>query len=243
MQAVEEGVVISAGLGKRLGMGLPKALVEVAGAPLLARVFWTFKKLGLKRAVVVVGFKADEVRRRFSSPDLTFGLDVEFVLNPRYEGGNGLSVLCAKGHVGERFVLSMVDHIFDPEALKGMLEVEGGDIVIAVDSKPQIIDPEEATKVRLDGNKVVAIGKEVRPFDAVDCGIFACTPAVFPAIEEAASQGKEEWNDAKQILAERGRALAYDLRGAFWLDVDTPEDLERAERLVPQHLGYGLPRE
>ncbi len=83
----------------------------------------------------------------------------------------------------------------------------------------------------------------MRPFDAVDCGIFVCTPAVFPAIEEAASQGKEEWNDAKQILAERGRALAYDLRGAFWLDVDTPEDLERAERLVPQHLGYGLPRE
>jgi len=51
----------------------------------------------------------------------------------------------------------------------------------------------------------------------------------------------EEWNDAKQILAERGEALAYDIRGAFWLDVDTPGDLERAERLVKKRFGYGLP--
>jgi len=41
-------------------------------------------------------------------------------------------------------------------------------------------------------------------------------------------------------LAERGEALAYDIRGAFWLDVDTPEDLERAERLVKERFGCGL---
>ena len=246
---VEEGVVIAAGLGKRLGLGLPKALVEVAGVPLLGRVLWTFGRLGVKRAVVVTGFKAEEVEGKFSDPALTFGLKVEFVRNPRYKGGNGLSVLCAKGRVGDRFLLSMVDHIFDPEALRGMVEanLEGADILIAVDSSPKIVDPEEATRVRLEGNsgegkrvrRVEAIGKGIAPFDAVDCGIFVCTPGIFPAIEEAASKGLEEWNDAKQVLAHRGRALAYDIRGSFWLDVDTPEDLERAERLIPQHLGRG----
>ena len=90
-----------------------------------------------------------------------FGLDLEFVYNPCYEGGNGLSVLCAKDRVGERFVLSMVDHIFDPEALKGMLEVEEGKIVIAVASKPQLVDHHEATKVRIEKGKVVAIGKNI----------------------------------------------------------------------------------
>ncbi|RKY66869.1 MAG: hypothetical protein DRQ08_01705 [Candidatus Latescibacterota bacterium] len=236
---ITEGVIIAAGLGKRLGMGIPKALVEVAGAPLLSRVLWTFRQLGLTRAVVVVGHRAEEVRARFSHPARTFGLDLEFVYNPRYEGGNGLSVLCAKDRVGERFVLSMVDHIFDPEVLKGMLDVEEGDIVIAVDSKPQLVDHREATKVRIERGRVVAIGKGVYPFDAVDCGIFVCTSAIFPAIERM-SKDLEEWNDAKQILAERGAALAYDIRGAFWLDVDTPEDLERAERLVKERFGCGL---
>jgi len=141
-------------------MGVPKALVEVAGASLLSRTLWTFLRLGLTRAVVV-GHRAEEVRARFSHPARTFGLDLEFVYNPRYEGGNGLSVLCAKDRVGERFVLSMVDHIFDPEALKGMLEVEEGKIVIAVDSKPQLVDHHEATKVRIEKGKVVAIGKNI----------------------------------------------------------------------------------
>ena len=234
---VREGVIIAAGLGKRLGLGIPKALVRVAGAPLLSWTLWTFKKLGIKKVFVVVGYKAHKIRSLFSHHKNTHGLDVEFIYNPSYRRGNGISVLKAEDYVGDRFLLSVVDHIFDPMGLRGLPIADGGDIVIAVDSKPRHIDPLEATKVRLDGRRVVAIGKQIWPYDAVDCGIFLCTSAIFPAIAEAIDRGCEEWNDAKQILAERGRATAYDIRGSFWLDVDVPSDLKRARRLVRKVLG------
>jgi len=219
-------------LGKRLGLGIPKALARVAGAPLLSWALWTFKKLRIKKAFIVVGYKAHKIRSLFSHRKNTHGLDVEFIYNPHYRNGNGLSVLRAEGYVGEKFLLSVVDHIFDPRSLRGLPYIDNGDLVIAVDSKPRLIDPREATKVRLVGRKIVAIGKEIWPYDAVDCGIFACTSAIFTAIAEAVDQGMEEWNDAKQILAERERVTSYDIKGSFWLDVDVSTDLKRARRLV-----------
>jgi len=229
---IKEGVIIAAGLGKRLGLGIPKALARVAGAPLLSWALWTFKKLRIKKAFIVVGYKAHKIRSLFSHRKNTHGLDVEFIYNPHYRNGNGLSVLRAEGYVGEKFLLSVVDHIFDPRSLRGLPYIDNGDLVIAVDSKPRLIDPREATKVRLVGRKIVAIGKEIWPYDAVDCGIFACTSAIFTAIAEAVDQGMEEWNDAKQILAERERVTSYDIKGSFWLDVDVSTDLKRARRLV-----------
>ncbi len=234
---IREGVIIAAGLGKRLGLGIPKAIVRVAGSPLLSWALWTFKKLEVKKAFVVVGYKAHKVKSLFSNKKDTHSLDVEFIYNPNYRGGNGLSVLMAEGYVGNRFLLSMVDHIFNPRSLRGLPLIAEGDLVIGVDSRPRLVNPEEATKVRLNGRKVVAVGKEIWPYDAVDCGIFACTPAIFSAISEALEMGLEEWNDAKQILANRGRVTSYDIKGAFWLDVDFPADLKRARRLVRKMLG------
>ncbi len=234
---IKEGVIIAAGLGKRLGLGIPKALVRVAGAPLLSWTLWTFKKLGIKKAFIVVGYKAHKIKSLFSHPKNAHGLDVEFIYNPYFRNGNGFSVLRAEGYVDGKFLLSVVDHIFDPRSLRGLLHSYGSDLVIAVDSKPKHIDPREATKVRLVGKRVLEIGKEIWPYDAVDCGIFACTSAIFPVVAEAIELGMEEWNDAKQILANKKRVTSYDIKGSFWLDVDVPSDLKRARNLVRRVLG------
>jgi len=234
---IKEGVIIAAGLGKRLGLGIPKAIVRVGGTPLLSWTLWTFKKLGIEKAFVVIGYKAHKVKSLFSQRKNTHGLDVEFIYNPYYRNGNGFSVLKAEGYVGGKFLLSVVDHIFDPKGFKGLPYVDSGDLVVAVDSRPRLIDPEEATKVRLHGRRVIEIGKKVWPYDAVDCGIFACTHAIFPAVAEAIELGMEEWNDAKQILAKRSRVTSYDVKGSFWLDIDVPSDLKRARRLVKRVLG------
>jgi CDP-L-myo-inositol myo-inositolphosphotransferase len=56
---------------------------------------------------------------------------------------------------------------------------------------------------------------------------------VLAAAERALEEGAVSWNDVKRrYLGAGGTIRAVDLRGAFWIDVDTPGDLRRAERVL-----------
>ena len=74
------GLVPAAGEGTRMApfsLGKPKALIEVEGVTLLERALVALRNAGVARAVVVVGYRADEVTTFVSSRD--FGLPVETV--------------------------------------------------------------------------------------------------------------------------------------------------------------------
>jgi choline kinase len=107
-------VVLAAGLGSRLksATGLPKPLRPVAGRALILRVLDRFSEAGIHDAVVVIGYRGDEIREAINGASLP--MTVTYADNPRYEMQNGLSVLAARSAVGDRaFFLSMADHIFD----------------------------------------------------------------------------------------------------------------------------------
>jgi CDP-L-myo-inositol myo-inositolphosphotransferase len=75
-------------------------------------------------------------------------------------------------------------------------------------------------------------------YDAVDAGLFVCDASVLAAAERALAAGEGTWNDVKRrCLAEGAEIVAVDLEGAFWLDVDTPDERARAERLLVQRAG------
>lgn len=231
-------VVLAAGLGARLGdeRDVPKPLRAVAGRPLVVRVLERFAAAGAERAVVVVGHREAEVRAGIMAGRVP--LPVEFVSNPRFRLSNGLSVLAARPAVGERpFFLSMSDHIFDPELIASLAaaELPAGGLVLAVDRKlDAIFDMDDATKVETDGDRIAAIGKQLADFDAVDTGLFACTPALFDAIAAIAAarpDGDCSLSDGVKALAARGLALVHDIGAGRWQDVDTPESFAHAEKL------------
>ena len=75
-----------------------------------------------------------------------------------------------------------------------------------------------------------AIGKELDRFDAVDTGVFFATPKLAEAIRAAADEGKAgSLSDGVQRLADAGEARIADATGLFWLDVDDPVALAKAE--------------
>jgi choline kinase len=231
-------VVIAAGTGSRLKgeTGPPKPLLELGGRALILRVLDRFAEAGVTEAVVVVGFRADEVRAGVLAGEP--GLPVSFVENPRYLMSNGLSVLAAREAVGSQpFFLSMADHVFEVSLIQGLaaapLPADG--LVLAVDRKLEtIFDMDDATKVRTAGDRIAAIGKQLDEFDAVDSGLFACTPALLDAIEAAASQREDgdcTLSDGVTAMVESGRARIHDIGAGRWQDVDTPGALAHAEKL------------
>jgi len=88
----------------------------------------------------------------------------------------------------------------------------------------------------VEDGRIAEIGKSVAGYDAVDTGLFLATPVLFQALREAVALGGETLSAGVQRLADAGMARAIDGQGLTWQDVDTPEDLVRAERKLLEQL-------
>jgi choline kinase len=162
------------------------------------------------------------------------GLDIDFVDNPDYEKSNGISVLAARPRVKGGFLLSMADHVYDAAIarLARGADLTAADLWLCVDQRiDDIYDPDDATKVRTEDGYIVDIGKELAGYDCVDCGVFAVSPALFDALDEARARrgGDCSLSDGVRSLAQRRRARVLPIGEAFWQDVDTPGASRRAE--------------
>jgi choline kinase len=90
----------------------------------------------------------------------------------------------------------------------------------------------EATKVRLDGDRVTAIGKSLYPYDALDTGLFVCDPIIFDALEASCAAGDSTLSGGVRRLAERRLVRGITISNARWYDIDTIDDLTAAEHLL-----------
>lgn len=231
-----KAVILAAGDGSRLesNHGKPKILLEVAGQTLLERSLASLSQLGIQDLVVVVGYKADLVEAFIKKKRLRERYKITLVVNERWPEGNALSVLAARDFVDQRFLVAMGDHLFDPQGMRGLLS-SPGEFVGAFDSSPRYVDVAEATKAKGD-RSVERLGKELEEFNYVDAGFFVCSARIFPVIERCLARGKDKWNDVKEEWIKERELHIYDLKGGFWLDIDTDEDRGRAERLLHQRL-------
>lgn len=230
-------VVLAAGNGDRFpvpGRG-SKLLQTVAGQPLILRTLETARLGGISSAIVVLGYEAERLRIAIDE-GAPPGMDISYALNDEWHLENGLSVLAARPLVGRRrFALLMGDHIFDPVVLDRLRHapVYEDESLLAVDGRP--MEPAaaaEATKVRLAGSQIVAIGKNLHPYDAFDTGLFVCAPVLFDALDAARRDGDTTLSAGIGRLAERGLMQALDIDGATWCDIDTASDLEAAESVL-----------
>lgn len=234
-------LVIAAGRGSRLAatfqgtLGDCKPLAPLLGVPLIERSLLTASRAGLTEFYVVTGYNGQRVRHFLDDLAGRRGLDIHHVVNEEWEQGNGLSVLKAKDHLKENFVLLMGDHLIDTTLLARLSQSRIGEdeVCLAVDSNREnpLVRSDDVTKVQIENDKVMRIGKRLQQYDAFDTGSFVCSPAVFAAMEQAmAERGDSSLSGGIQVLAEQGKVSAFDVRGSFWIDVDDATDLEAAER-------------
>ncbi|MFQ5678367.1 MAG: NTP transferase domain-containing protein [Gemmatimonadota bacterium] len=225
-------LVLAAGAGTRLRSRTPKPAARLLGLPLLGRVLFALQEAGITDAYVVLGHEADKVRGEIERIE-RLKIRVHWLYNPRWREPNGLSVLAAEKVLSEPFILTMSDHIFDPEVVvalrRNVRRLRGIDL--AVDRRvDQPIDLEDATKVRLEADRIVAIGKSLTEYEAIDTGVFLASPALFEALRASCAEGRATLSGGVQRLADAGMARVTEIGGRAWHDVDSPADLREAER-------------
>jgi choline kinase len=233
MKKVNQCLILAAGNGTRIRTisgGLPKPLVDFRGKPIIEHIIQRAHRAGIERFVIVVGYRSDLIRNWFEGRSL--GVSVTFVENPDYHKANGVSALKARNAIHENFLLLMADHLFEPETAKTLIQqpLASDEVILAVDPNiDRIFDLDDATKVLRNGDRILDIGKEIAHYDALDTGMFLCSPALFDRLELAIKDGNCSLSDGMRQLIAEGRLRALEIGEGRWQDLDTPEAFAHAE--------------
>jgi len=230
-------LIVAAGMGGRLRQrGQSKPLVPVNGVRLLERVITRARSAGVERFFVVSGYRGEELRAALDVFSAREAIPIVHVSNDEWQRGNGVSVLKARPFLDGPFLLSMCDHLVDPDILRDLIAstLEPDTVTLAVDFNVagSINDLDDVTRVMCSNGRIVHIGKVIREFNAIDTGVFLCTPVIFDALEVSQAAGDDSISGAMNVLAREDRARVFDIQGRLWLDVDDPATLDKAETLL-----------
>jgi choline kinase len=226
-----KAIILAAGKGTRLdGAAVkPKCLVDVGGSTLLHRQIETLRSLNVTKIVVVVGFGADSIREECDD-------EISFVENNQFAETSSLySLWLAREHLSDGFVVLNSDVLFHPQMLADLLDSEHGDALLISDSDPNPLGDEEM-KIKVRDHKVIDISKEIDPVDAdgENVGIvkFSASGAKFLVdyMNKLIDSGAvKHWAPRAFLEFARNHPLhALSTRGLPWIEIDFPEDYQRA---------------
>lgn len=231
-------IILAAGKGTRLdGAAVkPKCLVEIGGSTLLHRQIDTLRSLDVREIVVVVGFGAESIRDECDD-------EISFVENAKFGETSSLySLWLAREHLGGGFVVLNSDVLFHPQMLADLLESSHPDALLISDTDPNPLGDEEM-KVKVRDRLVVDISKEIDPLDAdgENVGIVKFGPAGAKVLVQYMDQliangSRKDWAPRAFLEYARRHPLhALSTRGLPWIEIDFPEDYQRAvSEIFPQ---------
>jgi choline kinase len=229
LSQVKDCLIVAAGKGTRIReFGDLKPLVDLCGIPLIEHAMLAAAGAGVQNFVIVTGYRGDELCSFLQRLREKRKWNITTVDNPDFEKANGLSVLLGEGFLHDEFFLAMCDHVVETSLYEKLQEAKlpKGAVGLGVDmrlSNPDV-DIDDVTKVRINGDRIKDIGKELENYTAFDAGVFRANPALFSAIRQSRSNtGDCSISGGMRMLANAGQALAIDIGASRWIDVDSPE--------------------
>lgn len=242
-------VILAAGRGTRLGdltADRPKALLEVAGATLLAHQRRSLAGAGVTEVHLVVGHASETVR---AHPDAA-GL----VLwdNPAWAATNMVATLaCATGVLdgATDLIVAYGDIVYEPRVLAALGRLPEAEVAVAVDTdwerywRRRMPDPfADAESLRVDGDgRILELGGPARSAgdaEAQYIGLIRIrADRVRPLIARWAALGPADrvrgrdgaalfMTDLLQLLVDEGWEVRAAPFAAGWMEFDTAADLD-----------------
>lgn len=242
------GVILAAGMAKRLRPltdERPKCLLKVGERTLLQRTVDAMLAAGISELVVVTGYRANMIRDFLTE---TYpSLNIHFIDNPDYAHNNNIfSLWLTRPYVdGNDFLLMDSDILCDPAILPEVISAEGSALAL---NRHEL--GEEEMKIVADAHgRIIEISKTCSPSEAAgeSVGIEKMTAdystALFRELEKMiVDEGLIDifYERAFERLIPQGHTFRIvDTTRFFSIELDTPEDFENAQRLIPAELFTG----
>ncbi|MGC0418573.1 nucleotidyltransferase family protein [Embleya sp. AB8] len=235
---IEQAVILAGGQATRMRPytdDAPKAMVPVAGSPILGYQLLWLARHGVKQAVLSVGYRADMIRA-YVGDGSRFGLTAVYAYEDEPLGRGGGMKLAAR-------------ELGDPA---GHFLALNGDVITHFDLG-ELVEQHARTNVgvtialspyRSNWGVVDIEGDVVRGFVQspvlpywINSGIYAMAPDIVAMLPD---KGDHE-DSTFPLLAEQGRMRAYRIDG-YWRGIDTVKDVKEATTELTEQ-GYELSAE
>lgn len=254
-------IIIAAGRGRRLMPytdRMPKCLVPVAGVSILARQLAAFRAHGITEFVVIRGYLGQVLDDAASE----LGPGVRFVDNRDFENNNILeSLFCAADDIAGPVLMTYADIVFTEKVVADLMAAPGEicltidrDFAAIYDGRTEHPLSEAEVADLHDDGRVRRVGKRALPAEAawgefIGLGKLSGLGASWlrqaweelchryrdrrhEPFQRAPSFRQAYLTDLLQHLIDAGRPMTpVAIRGG-WREIDTVQDLERAEALL-----------
>ena len=245
-----KAIIVAAGPSSRLRPltnEKPKCLLDIGGKTILQRALDALTQNAIERIVVVRGYQG----HLLNYPRVTY------YENPNFKQNNILrSLFYAEDEMDDDFIFSYSDILYSKSIVEKLIKSQG-DIALIVDVnwrqhyEGRSLHPiSEAELVKVEKGKVKRIGKDVVKVDEAYgefIGLAKFTRSAAQAMRAAFHQVATECPEApfhhasclekaymtdmlQELINKGARVQSVDIKGD-WMEIDTPQDLERAQLL------------
>jgi bifunctional UDP-N-acetylglucosamine pyrophosphorylase/glucosamine-1-phosphate N-acetyltransferase len=247
-------IVLAAGISSRMNTDTPKVLHEVCGRPMLAYVLDACRGAGVEKIYVVVGFGAEQVKKKFEADD-----DVVWVRQEQQKG-TAHAVLCCKEHLngfdGLTLVLCGDGPLIRAETLRKIIERHEAEKAAATLATAILDDPTGYGRVCRSANGNITAIVEHNDCTSEQLKIKEVNPSYYVfdnrILFEAAAKVKPDnvkkeyyLTDAISIIIAGGHKVAAvaALRPEEAMSVNTNEQLQEINRIMRSRLLENVKRD
>lgn len=229
-------IILAAGVGKRFGAEMndrPKALLEVGGETLIARLVRQLREGGVAKIVIVVGHRGELIEQELDSVP-----GVSFLHNPEYRRGAILSLWTAREHLGGPALVMDAD-VFLPSEMMLRLLRSANENCFLLDGSASATGEEQMLHVR--NGRVTDIARKPRgEYDLLgeSVGFLRLGADGARVLRElldarvAAGVKDIEHEEVYPELLSRVVTGFERVDDLDWTEIDFPEDLERARAMA-----------
>jgi len=227
--------IIAAGEGSRLvqeGVSYPKPLVPLCGRPMIGRLLDIFAANGAEKICVVINDRMPEVARWLEDETGRMQVRIETVVKSTPSSMHSFYELGRLLDDGDRFIVTTVDTIFDPEEFSRYVGAYAGapSYVDGMMALTSYIDDEKPLYVDIDGDDNITAfrDKATETTRLVSGGIYGLGPDALRVLDQCMEKGMSRMRNFQRTLVDSGLKIKGYEMGKI-LDVDHAEDIRKAE--------------
>ena len=228
-----KSVILAAGQGTRMGdltKEIPKCLLKIKEKPILQYQLEALSQAGIDDVYIITGYRADKIRQ-------FLGQAYKTIHNGEFRTTNSIySLSLARQEIcGTDFILLNGDIFVSHQAIKNLAQKEG--CAALVDDRPPFVDGE--MNVVIENGRIHRFSKEVKASEASGVSVqitkFGMDESVmlFDRIDQLIGAGFKNLFPAYayDVIFQKSVMYPVMVDSQDWQEIDTPQDLEKCERI------------